>query len=704
MMKKIFFTFFFTMMCFSFVCVSESFAEDMKATSYTVKYSKTERAEHCRRLRDETPKVPEGIHSLSSDIIPGSVLESIVETTKMISNNVALISVLGDTLMCHATHGGKKDLEIWSVRIFTFPDIPVWLCGAIIYFIGFMLVLSVCFYVIDISFKLGFAIILMPIGIALWPFEKTKDKLSILISIFLKSAAIFPFLAITVAFTLNMVSVSLEDLKDVFSAITNNNTDLISKKFSLTATSFLLVLTSLVYGMKLIGKSVSEYANNFFPDKAFGGASPIHDMATQALDFAKQKVVQPVASLAHDIVKTQAGKVTEKAGNLLQGKYHQDIVRGVKNIGIAFRNPKQSFKKAQLSVAKTEAKAIGGVMKGYNHLKYGVHMAALGVAVAGKQNRADLKEQLRNERDGKNQRITETINNNYEEAVAPLNEAITQNEKTRQNQKDLEAKQKEDAKQARMATDPKYKARVERRQNVQKVIHNTGNAIRNIDQSRKASISTMEDKIDDLNDKRDKALIKTEKIYQNLDNFSKKIKSGKGSARVLRGINNLQDKVNTAINTGVFAKNSNDGRGKKMGKAIMRGALKLIPNTVALGAKAPFAIVSEAGNAVINVTNAAVKLTAGSVAGGVNQVIKGYFFLRKVPTGVKKTVYRTPDALKGVLRVPGVVLERTGQVMQDNKRSQASPKNKEDEDEDEAQNETETQNDIYRNIYKEKKR
>ena len=111
-----------------------------------------------------------------------------------------------------------------------------------------------------------------------------------------------------------MLSVALGNIHSSLDAIDKNDTDTISQTFSLGSSVYLVVVAVLVYGMKLIGSAIPEYANKFFPDKAFGGASPMHHLSTQAVDFAKQKVVQPVARYAGDVASTQAGKLTEKAG------------------------------------------------------------------------------------------------------------------------------------------------------------------------------------------------------------------------------------------------------------------------------------------------------------------------------------------------------------------------------------------------------
>lgn len=449
-MKKILLLLYFVIFSALLIC-------NAKAGTYVAKYNKmlspSEKEAICQQL-ENAAKPPVTEHDgLGGGIIPDEVLINLYNATRSISNSISLVSSLGDSLMCHAVHTDKQRLPILGITLVEYPNIPVWICGAIIYFFGFMFLLSITFYVVDISFKLGFAIILMPIGVALWPFEKTKDKIVILISIFLKSAAILAFLSITVAYTVNMLSKALVNLKDIFEAIGQNDTDYIQEAFSLDAGTFLLIVAALAYGMKLIGSTIPDYVNKFFPDKAFGGASPMHHLSTQAMDFAKKKVVAPVATYVGNVAETQVGKGVVAVGKFVRGDYHQDIV---KNIGRAVRNPRQTLKKAQLAVAHGETKVVTGAMKGLNNLKYGAKIAASNL-VAGKQNRQDLKEKLREERDEKNQYIDDTVAANYDNAKKSIDDTIAQREQDRADDKQRKHEEK-------MDNDPAYRERFLKKQ------------------------------------------------------------------------------------------------------------------------------------------------------------------------------------------------------------------------------------------------
>lgn len=349
------------------ICAVLMLAEPCFANKHEKHLSKSERDSLCEQLKSQSKPTLQGAASLGGGIIPDNVLISIYNTTKKISDKTALLLTLGHALTCHAVHAGKNSVDAGPVTFFDYPDFSVWICGAIVYFVGFMMTLSISFYVADIAFKLGFAVIMLPIGFALWPFPVTKDKIAILISIILKNAAIFAFLAITVTYSLSLLDAALDaklndeisdsnpvlavifapikqaaaeqgltwddlgGMEKIFFMITNNVTDIIAKNFTPFSTYFLVIMFAMVYGLKLIGATITDYVDKFFPDKAFGKAAPIHGSMTQGVDFVKKKAVAPIVSYASDVAKTQTGRLVQGTGKLISGKYNKSIKNFVHN-------------------------------------------------------------------------------------------------------------------------------------------------------------------------------------------------------------------------------------------------------------------------------------------------------------------------------------------------------------------------------------
>ena len=381
--------------------------------------------------------------SFKNDIIPVSLLNNFYNTVHNISSNLIPISVLGDALMCHAVHGASWQTMVGTVRLFGWANIPIWLCGAIIYCFGFMLVLSVTFYIVDVSFKLGFAIIVLPIAIALWPFAWTKDKLMVCISVFLKSAGILIFLSLTTAYALNMLSEVLGGLTPIMEALTENKTKEVAETFSLTSGTFLLIVVVLIYGMKMIGATIPDYVDKFFPDNMFGKgskASPMHMLSTQGLDFVKQKAVAPAAKFAHDVVRTQSGRVVSGAGKLIQGKYHNQIKSGLHQVksglhqaGVAIRNPLETGQKLANKLSDKTIALGGKAMKGANNIKFGLK-SVFGSMKLSNEGKGKFQALLDAQKNAANKNIDNTVNdlrNTLQSDRDDINAQIRQNEAQR---------------------------------------------------------------------------------------------------------------------------------------------------------------------------------------------------------------------------------------------------------------------------------
>lgn len=265
------------------------------------------------------PTITSADGKTTADIISSDVINKIMLFTYNLDKTVSTNLVIGHALTCHSMNAGA-----WNFGLFHLVNIWIWLCGAAIWFCGFMLTLGICYYLLDISFKLGFAIIALPVVIGLWPFNVTKDKLTLTISIILTSAATFAFLALTTTYALVLISTALRDIPTLYDAIDNEKVDWISDTFDISGPYFLIIIFAYLYSMKLISSTITDYVDKFFGDGVFGGQSPMHSKMTQATDFAKQKVTG-AASAVGGAVTTQAKKGAEKvlkgAGRLVKSAF-----------------------------------------------------------------------------------------------------------------------------------------------------------------------------------------------------------------------------------------------------------------------------------------------------------------------------------------------------------------------------------------------
>lgn len=258
----------------------------------------------------------------ATEIVSSDVMNRIMFFAQNLDKNVSTNLVIGHAMTCWSMNGGA-----WDFSLFKMVNLWLWFCGALIWFVGFMLTLGIGYYLLDISFKLGFAIMALPVVIGLWPFNVTKGKVTAVISIMLKAAGTFVFLALTTTYALAMINVALRDVPTLFAKIEAGDAIWISNTFDLTGPYFLIILFVYLYSMKLISSTVSDYVDKFFKDSVFGGADPMHGKLTQMTDFAKQQAMRPV--------KWAGGKASEAAGKGVEagGKAAQAGGKGLMSAG-----------------------------------------------------------------------------------------------------------------------------------------------------------------------------------------------------------------------------------------------------------------------------------------------------------------------------------------------------------------------------------
>lgn len=294
-----------------------------------------------------------------TEVISPVVINKIMALTEGIDKTVSTNLVIGHALTCHSIHAGILEYTggLFGISVtIRIPDIWIWLCGAAIWFCGFMLTLGIGYYLLDVCFKIGFCIMALPIVIGLWPFGPTSGKFTSCMSIIFRSAALFAFLALTTSYALSLISVSLGDLTTFYAKIQAGDAEWISNTFSITGAKFILIMFAYIYSIKMIGATVTGYVGKFFNDSTFGDASPMHMKATQMTAFVKNKVTQ-AASFAGGVVTHQA---TRAAGAVAGGMVNT-VKRGI-----------------------NKAKSGGAASSGINAAGKGMEAAGKGVEAAGK--------------------------------------------------------------------------------------------------------------------------------------------------------------------------------------------------------------------------------------------------------------------------------------------------------------------------------
>lgn len=367
--------------------------------AFTDTVSNISKAEEMLKDREKAPevKVPTvTVGNASTEIVPAEVLNKVMLFAERLDKNVSTNLVIGHAVTCWSMKGGAWTFKIFGVssQWTTIKVINLWLwfCGALIWFVGFMLTLGIGYYLLDISFKLGFSIMALPVAIGLWPFNITKGTVTKVISIMLKAAGTFVFLGLTTSYALAMISFALRDVNVLFDNVEKGNAQWISETFELTGPYFLIILFAFLYSMKLISSTISDYVNKFFADSVFGDADPMHQKLTQATDFVKQHTVGAAAGAVKKAVGKISNEVGEQAkeGAVRAGKFVRGLFKGKANGDVKSTNRFRSGGGGNnpMSNAGKAAKAAGATAE---QTGKGVQTAGKGAEVGGKAAQAGGK-------------------------------------------------------------------------------------------------------------------------------------------------------------------------------------------------------------------------------------------------------------------------------------------------------------------------
>lgn len=274
-----------------------------------------------------SPATGYALDASAASVLDQNTFQKMMGLSKAADNAVSINFVIGNAVTCHSTHAGaiffaQKITDKIGIELF-FPDVWLWLCGIIIWVFAFMLVIGVNFYLLDIGFKIGFVVLLLPVALGLWPFAAPfKNVFSALFKQIVNAAGIFVFLGVTTSMSMALISGALGNADKLLANISaaGSTTDEaleaqrlaeISDVFGLWSGAFILIIFAYLYSYKLISETVDKMANKFFPGDMTGNS--IHTMTVQAMDWCKDKVMA-VAGLVAGAVTGGASSVAQTAG------------------------------------------------------------------------------------------------------------------------------------------------------------------------------------------------------------------------------------------------------------------------------------------------------------------------------------------------------------------------------------------------------
>lgn len=308
----------------------------------------------------------------SAGLFSPEIMTKMQAFMRQIYKELSKVFMIGHSLLCYSQKVAYLCIGMWGKCFAKLANMNLFVSGMLIYIVAVLMTMSIGMYFVDISFKLGFAMLFMPISIALWPFPPTKNKLQENLSIIIRNGMLFTLVAIGVTFAVTLISNSLLDTGDgrdgweaFWKAIADKKTEILIDNFAFDRMHFLVVAFALIFGFKILASSVNDYLNYFFSDSVFGSESPMHHMGTQAVGLVAANTIKPAASFVGDVAKAQTGRAIAGLGGgiaaLGSKEGRAQLAGGVKKFASAVANPRRTYNNAMGKLGEKTNQAVQGM-------------------------------------------------------------------------------------------------------------------------------------------------------------------------------------------------------------------------------------------------------------------------------------------------------------------------------------------------------
>ena len=283
-------------------------------------------------------KIPSVAYTGPTNIVPAEITNSMLGAMRSITDTTAETMVLGKMIMCYSNLPKGGAIKISLTKDHYIINLFRWLQGLAIFIVGFMLTASIAYYFLDISFKLGFCVLALPITAGLWPFKMTEKKIITVLSIMMRASASFAFMAIVTTYGMSLVSESTGGLDEVYTKMEDISqgatdeqidelNDYIQDAVGIFSANFLILMAAIYYFYKLVSETCEKLTGKFFKDSTFGSSNPMHQMATKGTSKAFNKAKKYSGfNLAKDYI---SNKTVGKVGDKVKSK----IARGGRAVG-----------------------------------------------------------------------------------------------------------------------------------------------------------------------------------------------------------------------------------------------------------------------------------------------------------------------------------------------------------------------------------
>lgn len=287
-----------------------------------------------------------------------TLIDNVTSLTRQINTASSQMMKVGDMLTCNARYG-KVAYWDFNVPIFNIQislhviDIFIWIYGMVLYIIGFFLLLVASFYLFDVAFNLSTSIVLLPLGLALWPFAWTREKLRTVVQNIVYYTGLFMFLPLGVLIATRIAMTTIDvafqkasvDGIDFVTAYEEDQSEVITEIFSFSSFAFWKIVICYVVCLKIIPLLADEFCTHFFGKALLG--SPMQDQLQSALNkFHKYR--KKLGKWTKDVGKHQYGRGMEKLGKTMSNSNSNTMKKlGLKKLGGIVEDYGKRTKKTQ---------------------------------------------------------------------------------------------------------------------------------------------------------------------------------------------------------------------------------------------------------------------------------------------------------------------------------------------------------------------
>lgn len=212
----------------------------------------------------------------SNSLLTAPFLQKMVGAADVFNKQAALMPAMGQALVCNSW----ENLS-WNI----IPDIETLLEGILIIIFGYIISLSVGFYLLDLTLELGFFCCLLPFLVTCWPFKLTSNYVKVGWNIFLHIFFNFVMLGVIIT-AINAISkraIAPEgDIKILLNALNTNNYDQLKELMDVGGVQMLMLIICCYICLKLL-RDVNSLANKFAGGAGFNISPAIGGLAASAV-------------------------------------------------------------------------------------------------------------------------------------------------------------------------------------------------------------------------------------------------------------------------------------------------------------------------------------------------------------------------------------------------------------------------------------